>query len=114
MSGEALFKSIVSGENQSILGDIARSSLGFLSKGYEKAVSMRNAKFDEAKALQKLQYLLSVLVILRLVVLVKHRWYDLSVMYSPKRAFILRYLVVVIEQKITRRISLFLKTAQCL
>ena len=29
MSGEALFKSIVSGENQSILGDIARSSLGF-------------------------------------------------------------------------------------
>ena len=27
MSGEALFKSIVSGENRSILGDIARSSL---------------------------------------------------------------------------------------
>ena len=109
MSGEALFKSIVSGENQSILGDIARSSLGFLSKGYEKAVSMRNAK-----ALQKLQYLLSALVILRPVVLVKHRWYDLSVMYSPKRAFILRCLVVVIEQKITRRISLFQKTARCL
>ena len=46
MSGEALFKSIVSGENQSMLGDIARSSLGFLSKGYEKAVSIRNARFD--------------------------------------------------------------------
>ena len=115
MSGEALFKSIVSGENQSILGDIARSSLGFLSKGYEKAVSMRNAKFDEAKALQKLQYLLSVLV----NITAGGNWqntdgYDLSVMYSPKRAFILRCLVVVIEQKITRRISLFLKTAQCL
>lgn len=53
MSGEALFKSIVSGENQSILGDIARSSLGFLSKGYEKAVSMRNAKFDEGKGVTK-------------------------------------------------------------
>jgi len=31
MSGEALFKSIVSGEDQSVLGDIARSRLGFLS-----------------------------------------------------------------------------------
>ena len=40
MSGEALFKSIVSGEDQSVLGDIARSSLGLLSKGYEKAVSI--------------------------------------------------------------------------
>ena len=49
MSGEALFKSIVSGEDQSVLGDIARSSLGLLSKGYEKAVSIRNARFDEGK-----------------------------------------------------------------
>ena len=31
MSGEALFKSIVSGEDQSVLGDIARSSLGLHS-----------------------------------------------------------------------------------
>lgn len=53
MSGEALFKSIVSGENQSILGDIARSSLGFLSKGYEKAVSIRNARFDEGKGITR-------------------------------------------------------------
>lgn len=53
MSGEALFKSIVSGENQSILGDIARSSLGFLSKGYEKAVSIRNARFDAGKGVTK-------------------------------------------------------------
>ena len=53
MSGEALFKSIVSGENQSILGDIARSSLGFLSKSYEKAVSIRNARFDAGKGVTK-------------------------------------------------------------
>ena len=53
MSGEALFKSIVSGENQSILGDIARSSLGFLSKGYEKAVSIRNARFDAGNGVTK-------------------------------------------------------------
>ena len=63
MSGEALFKSIVSGENQSILGDIARSSLDFLSKGYEKAVSIL-----------KLPCLLSVLVTLLLVVLAKRQW----------------------------------------
>ena len=72
MSGEALFKSIVSGENQSILGDIARSSLGFLSKGYEKAVSIRNARFDAGKL--ELPYLLSVLVTLPLEVLVKRQW----------------------------------------
>ena len=53
MSGESLFKSIVSGENQSILGDIARSSLGFLSKGYEKAVSIRNARFDAGKGVTR-------------------------------------------------------------
>ena len=53
MSGEALFKSIVSGEDQSVLGDIARSSLGLLSKGYEKAVSIRNARFDEGKGVTK-------------------------------------------------------------
>ena len=53
MSGESLFKSIVSGENQSILGDIARSSLGFLSKGYEKAVSLRNARFDAGKGVTR-------------------------------------------------------------
>lgn len=53
MSGEALFKSIVSGENQSILGDIARSSLGFISKGYEKAVSVRNARFDAGKGVTR-------------------------------------------------------------
>ena len=74
MSGEALFKSIVSGENQSILGDIARSSLGFLSKGYEKAVSIRNARFDAGKGLLKLPFRLSVLVILLLVVQVKPQW----------------------------------------
>ena len=53
MSGEALFKSIVSGEDQSVLGDIARSSLGLLSKGDEKAVSIRNARFDEGKGVTK-------------------------------------------------------------
>ena len=74
MSGEALFKSIVSGENQSILGDIARSSLGFLSKGYEKAVSIRNARFDAGNGLLKLPFRLSVLVILLLVVQVKPQW----------------------------------------
>ena len=57
MSGEALFKSIVSGEDQSVLGDIARSSLGLLSKGYEKAVSIRNARLMRVKALRKLQCL---------------------------------------------------------
>lgn len=74
MSGEALFKSIVSGENQSILGDIARSSLGFLSKGYEKAVSIRNARFDAGKGLLKLPFRLSVSVILLPVVQVKPQW----------------------------------------
>ena len=74
MSGEALFKSIVSGENQSILGDIARSSLGFLSKGYEKAVSIRNARFDAGKGVTKVPFRLSVLVILLLVVQVKPQW----------------------------------------
>ena len=73
MSG-ALFKSIVSGENQSILGDIARSSLGFLSKGYEKAVSIRNARFDAETGLLKLPFRLSVLGILLLVVQVKPQW----------------------------------------
>ena len=73
MSGEALFKSIVSGENQSILGDIARSSLGFLSKGYEKAVY---ETFDlmREKGLLKLPFRLSVLVILLPVVQVKPQW----------------------------------------
>lgn len=46
MNGEDLFKRIVSGEDTSILGSVARSSLGFLSKGYEKVVTMRNKKFD--------------------------------------------------------------------
>lgn len=32
MVGKHYFKSIVSGEDQSVLGDIARSSLGLLSK----------------------------------------------------------------------------------
>lgn len=53
MSGEELFKSIVSGENKSILGDMARSGLAFLSKGYEKAVSIRNARFDDGKGVNK-------------------------------------------------------------
>ena len=30
------FKSIVSGEDQSILGDVARAGLSLLSKGYKK------------------------------------------------------------------------------
>lgn len=57
MSGEALFKSIVSGEDQSVLGDIARSSLGLLSKGYEKAVQYAMLDLMRVKALRKLQCL---------------------------------------------------------
>ena len=49
MNGEDIFKSIVSGEDQSILGDVARAGLSLLSKGYKKAVTMRNAKFDANK-----------------------------------------------------------------
>lgn len=49
MNGENMFKKIMSGEDQSILGDIARSGLALLSKGYEKAVTMRNSKFDAHK-----------------------------------------------------------------
>ena len=41
MNGEDIFKSIVSGEDQSILGDVARAGLSLLSKGYKKAVTMR-------------------------------------------------------------------------
>ena len=37
MNGEDMFKKIMSGEDQSILGDIARSGLALLSKGYEQA-----------------------------------------------------------------------------
>ena len=40
MNGEDIFKSIVSGEDQSILGDVARAGLSLLSKGYKKAVTM--------------------------------------------------------------------------
>ena len=36
MNGEDIFKSIVSGEDQSILGDVARAGLSLLSKGYKK------------------------------------------------------------------------------
>ena len=53
MNGEDMFKKIMSGENQSILGDIARSGLTLLSKGYEKAVTMRNSKFDAHKGVEK-------------------------------------------------------------
>ena len=109
MSGEALFKSIVSGEDQSVLGDIARSSLGLLSKGYEKAVSIRNARFDEGKGVTKV-----TVATLRLVVLEKHRWCDLFVMCLLRRAFILLFLVVGTVQKIITKILLFLKMEQCL
>lgn len=53
MNGEDMFKKIMSGEDQSILGDIARSGLALLSKGYEKAVTMRNSKFDAHKGVEK-------------------------------------------------------------
>ena len=53
MNGEDIFKSIVSGEDQSILGDVARAGLSLLSKGYKKAVTMRNAKFDANKGVVK-------------------------------------------------------------
>ena len=53
MNGEDIFKSIVSGEDQSILGDVARAGLLLLSKGYKKAVTMRNAKFDANKGVVK-------------------------------------------------------------
>lgn len=69
---------------------------------------MRNAKFDEGKGVTKLQYLLSVLVILWLVAPAKTPMVRfICDVLTSKRAFILRCLVVVIEQKITRRISLF-------
>ena len=55
MNGEDMFKKIMSGEDQSILGDIARSGLALLSKGYEKAVTMRNLML--IKALKRYQYL---------------------------------------------------------
>ena len=53
MNGEDIFKSIVSGEDQSILGDVARAGLSLLSKGYKKAVTMRNSKFDANKGVVK-------------------------------------------------------------
>lgn len=55
MNGEHLFKRIISGEDQSILGDIGRSSLGFLSKGYEKIVTMRNKKFDDLQGITRVE-----------------------------------------------------------
>lgn len=47
MNGENLFKGIVSGDNDSIIADVARAGLAFLSKGYEKAVTIRNKKYDK-------------------------------------------------------------------
>lgn len=49
MNGEEIFKHIISGEDQSILGDAVRSGLSLLSKGYKKVVTMRNSKFDANK-----------------------------------------------------------------
>lgn len=49
MNGEDIFKHIISGEDQSILGDAVRSGLSLLSKGYKKVVTMRNSKFDANK-----------------------------------------------------------------
>ena len=36
MNGEDIFKSIVSGEDQSILGDVARAGYHFLVRGIKK------------------------------------------------------------------------------
>ena len=114
MSGEALFKSIVSGENQSILGDIARSSLGFLSKGYEKAVSMRNAKFDEGKGVTKVTVPVISVGNITAGGTGKTPWYDLSVMYSPKglHPTVLSRGYRAEDNK--KKLLLFLKMAQCL
>lgn len=114
MSGEALFKSIVSGEDQSVLGDIARSSLGLLSKGYEKAVSIRNARFDEGKGVTKVTVPVISVGNITAGGTGKHRWCDLFVMCLLRRAFILLFLVVDTVQKIITKILLFLKMEQCL
>lgn len=46
MDGEKIFKTIVSGKDQSLLGDAARYGLGLLSKIYAQAMVRRNHKYD--------------------------------------------------------------------
>lgn len=53
MNGEEIFKDIVSGNNDTILGDVARKGLGWLSKAYEKGVTLRNDKFDAGKGVTR-------------------------------------------------------------
>ena len=50
MNGEEIFKDIVSGNNDTILGDVARKGLGWLSKAYEKGVTAERAQEDVLSA----------------------------------------------------------------
>ena len=114
MSGEALFKSIVSGEDQSVLGDIARSSLGLLSKGYEKAVSIRNARFDEGKGVTKVTVPVISVGNITAGGTGKTPMVRFICDVLTQKGFILLFLVVGTVQKIITKILLFLKTGQCL
>lgn len=60
MKGEQAFKRLISGQIKGPLAAVGRSGLALLSKGYEKAVAIRNDKYDRQGGVQALVPVISV------------------------------------------------------